>query len=296
VEGSRFCGRCGHQLKPAARFCANCGNSVPVTAGQASAASRPEYAPTVTALPRTPPPSQAPPSIGPPPGTGPPGGGPPWHGTPARAPRRSALLWPVLAGLVILVAGGTAAWFFMFRDTPAQSLQANAASAPPASTTPVTPLESSAPPPPPPTQVSVQGVTIGISAVSNDPDATTVAATLATYFGGIDSQNYRQAWDTYTSSLQASVPYQPFADADQTSRDSQISADSIQHGPNGNLEVDVSFRSQQAGQYGPNPGETCTNWTLDYHLVPAGSATSGPGGLSYLIDKVTPTGPGHTAC
>jgi len=133
VEGSRFCGRCGHQLKPAARFCANCGNSVPGTAGQASAASRPEYAPTVTALPRTPPPSQAPPGIGPPPGTGPPGGGPPWHGTPARAPRRSALLWPVLAGLVILVAGGTAAWFFMFRDTPAQSLQANAASAPPAS-------------------------------------------------------------------------------------------------------------------------------------------------------------------
>jgi len=142
----------------------------------------------------------------------------------------------------------------------------------------------------------MQGVTIGIGAVNNDPDATAVAATLATYFGGIDSQNYRQAWDTYTSTQQASVPYQSFANTDQTSQDSQISVSSIQHDSNGNLEADVSFQSQQAGQYGPTPGETCTNWTLDYHLVPAANATSGPVQLSYLIDKVTPSGAGHTAC
>lgn len=214
---------------------------------------------------------------------------------PPRASRGPAVLWPVLAGLIILAAGGgTAIWFFVFRHTPAQALRANIASVSPSATTsPATQPQSSSAPPP--TQVSMQGVTIGISAVNNDPEATAVAATIATYFGGIDSQNYRQAWNTYTSSLQASIPYQPFADADRTSQDSQISVDSIQHDPNGNIQADVAFRSQQAGQYGPNPGETCTNWTLDYHLVPA-SAASGSVQLSYLIDKVTPVGEGHTAC
>jgi zinc-ribbon domain len=283
VDGRRFCGHCGHQLKPAARFCSNCGNSVPGTAGQVGAAGRPGYAPTATALPRNPPP--------------PSGSGPPGRGTPPRAPRRPAVLWPVLAGLVILVAGGgTATWFLVFRHAPTQALQANSAPAPPPDTPLTTESQSSPPPPPPPpTQVRLQGVTIGISAVNNDPEATAVAATLATYFGGIDSQNYSQAWDTYTSSLQASVPYQSFANADQTSQDSQISVDSIQHDSKGKLEANVSFQSQQAGQYGPNPGETCTNWTLDYHLVPA-SAASGPAQISYLIDKVAPLGAGDTAC
>ena len=268
---------------------------MPGTADQVSATGRPGYAPPAAALPRRPPPLQAPPGTGPPPGAG-----PSWRGSPPRAPRRPSVLWPILAGIVILVlGGGAAAWLLMFRHTPAQSLQANVApTRPPSTSPPTTPSQSSptSPPPPPPTQVSMQGVTIGIGAVNNDPDATAVAATLATYFGGIDSQNYRQAWDTYTSTQQASVPYQSFANSDQTSQDSQISVSSIQHDSNGNLEADVSFQSQQAGQYGPTPGETCTNWTLDYHLVPAANATSGPVQLSYLIDKVTPSGAGHTAC
>ena len=50
------------------------------------------------------------------------------------------------------------------------------------------------------------------------------------------------------------------------------------------------------GQYGVNPGETCTNWTIDYHLVPAAGATAGSISLSYQINKVTTVGAGHSSC
>jgi hypothetical protein len=152
-------------------------------------------------------------------------------------------------------------------------------------------------PSPPPTQVNIQGVTIGISAVNTDPDAMDVAATLAAYFGGIDARNYKQAWDTFTSAFQAVVSFQKFSSSERTSQDTQIVVQSIRHDSNGDLDVQVGFQSHQAGQYGPNPGETCTNWSLDYHLVVSPraqpSATASP---SYLINKVTYVGAGHTSC
>jgi hypothetical protein len=149
----------------------------------------------------------------------------------------------------------------------------------------------------PPTQVNIQGVTIGISAVNTDPDAMDVAATLTAYFGGIDVRNYNQAWDTYTPALQAAVSFQTFSSELSTSQDTQIVVQSIQHDSNGDLDVQVGFQSHQAGQYGPTPGQTCTNWSLDYHLVASpGAQPSAVASPSYLINKVTEAGAGHTSC
>jgi hypothetical protein len=148
-----------------------------------------------------------------------------------------------------------------------------------------------------PTQVNLQGVTIGISAVNSDPAAMDVAATLAAYFGGIDARNYQQAWDTYTPALQAAVSFQTFSSALSTSQDTQIVVQSIQHDPDGDLDVQVGFQSHQAGQYGPSPGQTCTNWSLDYQLVASAGAQPSPAASpSYLINKVTDAGAGHTSC
>jgi len=150
---------------------------------------------------------------------------------------------------------------------------------------------------PPPTQVNIQGVTIGISAVNTDPDAMDVAATLAAYFGGIDARNYKQAWDTYTSALQAAFPLQKFSSGERTSQDTQIVVHSIQHDSNGDLDVQVGFQSHQAGHYGINPGETCTNWSLDYYLVASpGAQPSAAASPSYLINRVEYVGTGHTSC
>jgi hypothetical protein len=138
----------------------------------------------------------------------------------------------------------------------------------------------------------MDGITIDIGAVNTDPDATAVATTLAGYFGGIDAGNYTQAWNTFSSALRDAVPFQPWANGVSTSQDGQVVVQGIQHNADGSIDTDVSFQSHQDGQYGPNPGETCTDWSLDYQLIPA----AGAGSLSYLIDKVTDIGPGHTSC
>lgn len=138
----------------------------------------------------------------------------------------------------------------------------------------------------------MDGLTVNISAVNTDADAAAVARTMGTYFAGIDSRNYLQAWDTFAPALQAAIPYQPWSSSLGTTRDTQVALQAIRHDPNGNIDVTVSFRSHQAPQSGPNPGETCTNWSLKYRLVPS----SGSASLPYLIRKVKKVGAGHVAC
>lgn len=278
--GNNFCTRCGHGLEPEQRFCVTCGHAI----------RDPAAAATPTPTQRQPPPEPA--------GLGRPT-------PPAPAERRRASMLPLATVLVALAAGGgSAAAVLLIRHSHGQpavqeSLAALAptTSAPAASASPAT-ASPTAPPSPtpsasptPPTQVSIDGVTIDISAVNTDPDASAVATTFATYFGGIDAGDYTQAWDTYSASLQGSSDsYQSFAKNVSTTQDSQVVVQSIQHDSDGNIDADVSFQSHQAGQYGVNQGETCTNWSLDYNLVPAGSANSS---VSFLINGATG---GHTAC
>jgi hypothetical protein len=254
-----------------ARFCGNCGHSIPENADH-------DQAPTIMARPA---PAHAPPGAGPPPRPGP-------HG---RTGRPSAFLWPAVAVLAVLLAGGGfSASLVLIRHFDGDRVPENLAADSPAAASP-----ASSSPPAASTQVNMQGASVGIGAVDADPAATAVAATLATYFGGINIKKYTQAWDAYTGALQAAIGFQSFAAAVSTSQDSQVVVQGIKHDASGNIEARVSFQSHQAGQYGPSKGETCTNWSLDYHLVPAGTA-AGPASLSYLIDKVTDIGSGHTSC
>jgi hypothetical protein len=139
--------------------------------------------------------------------------------------------------------------------------------------------------------VTVEGVTVDISAVNTEASATAVAQTLGTYFGGIDSQNYTLAYNTFTPSLQASIPYQNWSSGLATTKDTSVVMQSIQHDLNGDVNATVSFQSHQAPQYGPVTGDTCDNWLINYRLVPSG-AVSPP----YLIKKSKPVGVGYQAC
>jgi len=150
-EGQRFCGRCGHELRPAARFCGNCGHSVPGNVGPTAArgsvpdlaaGSQPEpdlpsYGPTITTAPGlTPPratsgggrggaalPGAVAPAISgrerPPPPQAAPRLGIPARGTLPRPSRRAAFPWPLaLAAAVLLAVGGTAAVFLLRHSQP----------------------------------------------------------------------------------------------------------------------------------------------------------------------------------
>jgi protein kinase-like protein len=142
----------------------------------------------------------------------------------------------------------------------------------------------------PPAQLHIDGTPIGVSAVNTDPDMTGVADTLGTYFGGINAGNYLQAWNVYSPAEQASNPFQTWSSGESSSQISQVVVQSIQHHPSGDLDAVVVFQSHQAAQQG-HDGETCTNWSLDYQLVP-----SAGGSPPYLINKATEAGAGPVAC
>jgi hypothetical protein len=242
----------------------------------------PAYTATVTARPLPPVPAV------------PPGGAPAGPG-PRHPPR-----WPIALGVILLLAAaGAAAGLFLLRH-PHSDLVANSqhktsvgSSAGGSPASPNSGSASASPnsaPPAPPTELNIHGVPVGISAVNTDPDATGAATTLGTYFAGINHQNYQQAWDLYTPAEQAGIPFQSWANSESTSQISQVVIQSLTHGPNEHVRAVVQFQSHQAAQDGPG-GETCTNWSLAYHLVPSGSSSP-----PYLISKVTDVGPGNSPC
>jgi hypothetical protein len=207
--------------------------------------------------------------------------------------------WLLALGVAVLLAGGGTAVALYFthssrRGQASADVHLGTTPAAPASAPTLTPTSppSSSPSPAAPAQVRVDGVTVGISAINNDPNAVAVARTMGTYFGGIDSRNYMQAWNTFAPALQAAIPYQPWSSSLGTTRDTHVALQDIRHDANGDVDVTVYFRSHQAPQNGPDPGETCTNWSLDYRLMPSSTSAS----PAYLIRKVKSVGSGHVAC
>jgi hypothetical protein len=202
--------------------------------------------------------------------------------------------WLIATVAVLLVAiGGAVAAVFLLHSSRGKAAAATASISPTSNAQPSrSPSENPTPSPSPaPSQVTVDGVLVDISAVNADASATAVAQTFGTYFGGIDSQNYSQAYNTFTPSLQASIPYQNWSSGLTTTKDRSVVVQSIQHDPNGDINATVSFRSHQAAQYGPVAGDTCDNWLLDYRLVLSGSASP-----PYLVKKVKPVGAGYQTC
>ena len=132
---------------------------------------------------------------------------------------------------------------------------------------------------------------ISTAPVASSPFADEVAQTFETYFGGINARNFRLAYGAYSAYIRARFSYASFAAGDATSRDSDIVIQSITAGADGSVVADVTFTSRQASQDGPD-GETCTNWAIAYHLVPAPVGDT----LSLLIESAPAIGPGHSAC
>jgi hypothetical protein len=331
VGPQRFCTRCAHEWRPGARFCTSCGSAAvqegpaadlpdrqevpladqgtvprPVAARQewissSSSAATAEQPPAAWA--EQPPEAtaeQSPEASGALAGFIPPrASGYPSYVADDDVPserhgRRSRWLL-VLCIVALAAAGGTAAALYFthssHRSEPPSASHLGVSSAPASAPTP-TPGLSSSPPQAAPTRMSVDGVSVDISGVSADDDVAAVARTVGTYFGGIDARNYLQAWDAFAPALQATIPYQLWSSSLGTTRDTQVALQAIRHDPNGDIEVTVSFRSHQAPQSGPNPGETCTNWSLKYRLV----SSSGSASLPYLIRTVKKVGAGHVAC
>ena len=176
-----------------------------------------------------------------------------WH--------RAAL---VLIILFVVIAAGIAAGFLVISDrnntTSFDSLAATTSTSRSSLTTsPASSLTVSTPSP----SQNIVPVTVA-SAAAGQPGASGVAATLGTYFWGINNRQWQTVWQQYTAAGQQGVgSVEHLASADATSNDSNVTVQAITPLDATTLKVFVTFTSTQDADYGPN-GDTCDNWTLDY--------------------------------
>jgi len=147
------------------------------------------------------------------------------------------------------------------------------------------------------TTLPVGLASVASSAVPPSPLSTEVALTFSTYFGGINTQDYSQAWSTYTPRYQGATPLGTWETGYTTTQDTTITITSVAQNSDGSVSADVNFTSTQNPSQSWNQEQSCSSWSLTYSLQPVTSAPPiAPGGtpLSYLID--TDQGPEAAAC
>lgn len=115
------------------------------------------------------------------------------------------------------------------------------------------------------------------------------------YFSGVNLGTPRSAYAAFSAHQQAKNPYVGWAENVADSRNENVTilglGDSVDDVGTGPVTAQVSFRSHQPGDKGVKQGETCTDWSLTYTLIPDA------GGTGYLIDRAKPTsGGGHSTC
>lgn len=116
-----------------------------------------------------------------------------------------------------------------------------------------------------------------------------IAWTLANYFTGINTGDYRLAYDQFSPRLRGPSTYEAFAHGVSTSYDFGFEVRDA-HLDSERPHVTLEFVSLQDPQFGPD-GEGCTVWLLEYEFV------RGDHGR-YLIDEVNPPdgAAAHTPC
>ena len=107
-----------------------------------------------------------------------------------------------------------------------------------------------------------------------------VAETLDNYFSAINAQDYATAWRSLTPAEQAqSGGFSSFGRVMSTTTNSAVELRRTVVDSEGTVDADVTFTSHQDGEFGPQPGETCTHWAITYRLTSDNSH-------GYLIDGI----------
>lgn len=205
---------------------------------------------------------------------------------------------PVVVIALIVIAAlavGTAVGVIVSRKSRATAPTTAVRTTHPGGTV-VTP--ASPPPTPAVTQVTPAAqtpglVTVDTSQVAAGTQTNAVALTFETYFGGIDTQNWNQMYSAYSPRFQANDSESGVEQGLLTTQDSVPSITSIAPQNDGSLIATVNFTSHQSAADGPNGGDTCDTWSIDYDLVTSPNVVTAPNGqqLTYFIDGTT----AHTA-
>lgn len=272
----RRCPACGDTPREGQRFCTSCGSSLgPDVPAQVDRPSVPEssFGPAVPADE-----------------FGAPTGG---HAGRWKLVASALIVIAVLAGVAFVVKGREPA-----RAAPVSTEQSSPAEEPddgtieepdPDGSTPEEPVEE-------PSEALVTASDDGLVQVAPDAAAEVDADVLAgvidafhTYFSGVNDGGARSGYDVLTNRLKKNGEYRVWRDNVSDSYDTDVFISDLQDMREEAVRAEVSFTSEQPGDKGPEPGETCTHWSLVYTLV--------PGGSGYLINSAKlASRNGHTPC
>lgn len=200
----------------------------------------------------------------------------PWPVTPVprpgRPPRSPSRFLALLAGAVILAAGGGAAWFFLGRHAT-RSASSPGASVP--GTTQTGPgngagqsLQTSTSSPSPSQIPSASpGAVVIAPGVSQQPGAAAVASFVQAYFTAINHHDYAQYISLFQAQLRPTVSQ--FHSGYRGTSDSNVTLTEVSPTANG-VAATVTFTSHQPA--GNSPTSTaCTNWDITLYLQARGS-------------------------
>jgi serine protease Do len=117
-----------------------------------------------------------------------------------------------------------------------------------------------------------------------------VAAAFSEYFGGINTGDYQAAWLRLSPDRRERTTLDEFSTAVRTSYDFGFVVNDASYADH-RASVWLEFISIQDPSLGPQPGESCTRWSLDYILVEQPDGT-------FLIDDASghADSSGHEPC
>jgi hypothetical protein len=119
--------------------------------------------------------------------------------------------------------------------------------------------------------------------------STGITTAFDAYFNGINSGDYRSAWQVLSPRLRAGSSLNSFAKGDSTSYDFDQVVLHARQVDGSTAKVAIQFTSLQTADKGPN-GDTCDVWTLVYTMIDGG-------GGAWYIDATAPyRGTSHTSC
>ncbi|HEY8300671.1 MAG TPA: S1C family serine protease [Jatrophihabitans sp.] len=116
-----------------------------------------------------------------------------------------------------------------------------------------------------------------------------IARAFTTYFDGINSGDYRSAWNVLSPQRRSAADYSSFAAGDATSYDTDVAVIAASQSAPDQASVVIGFTSLQRSDKGPN-GDVCDAWTLDYSMVRLSD------GAWYINDAGPFQGSTHTTC
>ncbi|HUC56983.1 MAG TPA: hypothetical protein VMA95_06255 [Streptosporangiaceae bacterium] len=208
--------------------------------------------------------------------------------------RRDTILTVVIAVIIIMAGGGTAAWVLLHRpqhqsaipvihatvSSPSSSAPAGQvpSSSPspgsetpssqpenPGSSGPAEPVGSLSPTPTPAGTGSAVLVRVGRSAAA-DPREPEVLAFVKSYFAAINSHSYRQYLSLLSPSLRAMLTKSKFEFDFSSSSDSAATIVRISTTDAGTTAASITFTSHQKPSQSATGTERCTKWVITLYL------------------------------